>query len=96
MIDPRPPHALALDALGYRAAALLREGGARIEVETLGRAARCACVVDGETLSATAEHALDAVRWVAERIGRTDVVRWIDAQRDALRRAETVRPPPLD
>lgn len=81
----------ALDAMGFRALALVTEGTAlvSVHVDLVGGHARVALHAPGRTAPAGAGGAtvLDAVEYLARDLGRADVVRWIAAQRAELDRA---------
>lgn len=84
----------ALDAIGFRACALLREHGVALAVRAglHGEAAEVT-VTDAESAwTCGATDLATAVQMAARRLGHADVVRWIDDALDALRRAPTLRP----
>lgn len=100
MIDPRTPYALlraelpALDAIGTRAAAILRESGVTLLVDARVEGAVMVTVRDEDRdWTVGARHVADAVTTVAARLGRSDVVRWVTDMREALRRADTMPAP---
>lgn len=99
-MDPRTPYAHlrpqlpSLDAIGMRAAALLRESGVTVLVDARCAGAVCVTVRDTDgDWTVGAAHVADAVAAVAIRLGRTDVVRWVLAAREALAKAPTIPPP---
>lgn len=88
----------ALDAIGLRACALLREHGVVLAatVGLHGEASeirvRAPLNTTGESWGYGAGDLATAAQMVAHRLGHADVVRWIDGALDALRRAPTLRP----
>jgi hypothetical protein len=85
----------ATDALGFRALAVLRAGCAEpwIACHSDLHDAHAAVTVGERTFGAS--DLLTAVRLAGVDLHRDDVVAWIDAQREAVRRAPTL-PAPAD
>jgi hypothetical protein len=84
----------SLDAIGFRACALLREHGVSLAVR-VGLPVGIAEITVTDEESAWTCGAWDlatAVQMAAQRLGHADVVRWIDDARATLRRAPTLRP----
>ena len=100
MIDPRSPAALAADALFAPAMRVAREialtagvDGVRITART--GFAHVEAHVEGVWSGALGDTLAEAVETLARRVGRADLADWIAAQRQDLRRADTI-PAPAD
>lgn len=84
----------ALDAIGFRACALLREHGVAMSVRVglHGEAAEITIRDAAGPWTCGAWTLAEAVQMAAQRLDHADVVRWIDDARATLRRAPTLRP----
>lgn len=84
----------ALDAMGFLALGVLRagDGAAVLSATSDLHAMHARVTVGGATYGAG--DLLAATRLAAVALRRDDVVAWIDAQREALRRAPTIPAPP--
>lgn len=84
----------ALDAIGFRACALLCEHGVALAVRVplRGEAAEVTVLAASGPWACGAHDLATAVQMAAQRLDHADVVRWIDDARATLRRAPTLRP----